>query len=249
MGVLQGMAGIVTGSGQGLGLAMATALAGEGAGLVLVELREERLAAAERALSDAGAEVVAIAGDVRDRKTADEAVARALETFGRLDILVNCAQWLAMPVPFIEQDATHFANMIESGLYGTVNFMQAAYPALSLRGGSIINMGSGAGTGGNAGQAAYGAAKEAIRGLTRTVAKEWGGDGIRVNVICPAAMSPSLIGWFEDKPDELAATLKLNAMGRFAEGTDIGELAVFLASPGCFLTGQTIHIDGGQVMP
>jgi len=249
MGALQGMAAIVTGSGQGLGLAMATALAQEGARLVLVELREDRLDRAADALRGAGAEVVAIAGDVREREVAEHAVAQALESFARLDILVNCAQWLAMPIPFIEQDAAHFANMIDSGLYGTVNFMQAAYPALKRQGGSVINMGSGAGTGGNVGQAAYGAVKEAIRGLTRTVAKEWGADGIRVNVICPAAMSPSLVGWFKDRPDELEATLRLNALGRFAEGADIGRLAVFLASPDCFLTGQTIHIDGGQIMP
>jgi NAD(P)-dependent dehydrogenase (short-subunit alcohol dehydrogenase family) len=243
------MTAIVTGGGQGLGLAMAIALADEGARLVLVELKPERLDHAAELLLEAGAEVIAIAGDVREREVAEHAVAQAMDSFGRLDILVNCAQWLAMPVPFIEQDAAHFANMIDSGLYGTVNFMQAAYPALKLQGGSVINMGSGAGTGGNVGQAAYGAVKEAIRGLTRTVAKEWGADGIRVNTICPAATSPSLIGWFKDKPEELEAMLKLNALGRFAEGTDIGRLAVFLASPECFLTGQTIHIDGGQVMP
>ena len=249
MGVLQGLTAIVTGSGQGLGFAMASAFADQGARLVLVELREKRLATAADALRGKGAEIVAIAGDVRERQVADNAVAQALESFGRLDILVNCAQWLSRPIPFIEQDAEHFAAMVDSGLYGTVNFMQAAYPALRGRGGSVINMASGAGTGGNVGQAAYGATKEAVRGLTRTVAKEWGADGIRVNIICPAAMSPSLIGWFKDKPDELAATLKLNALGRFAEGTDIGSLAVFLASPDCFLTGQTLHIDGGQVMP
>lgn len=249
MGKLQGMVAIITGSGQGLGLAMAAAFAEAGARLVLVELREERLQSAADALRDAGAEVVALCGDVRERQTADNAVAQALEAFGQLDILVNCAQWLAMPVPFIEQDQEHFANMIDSGLYGTVNFMQAAYPALKRQGGSVINMASGAGTGGNFGQAAYGATKEAIRGLTRTVAKEWGTDGIRINIICPAAVSPSMNSWFKDKPDELAATLKLNALGRFAEGTDIGSLAVFLASPDCFLTGQTLHCDGGQVMP
>jgi 2-hydroxycyclohexanecarboxyl-CoA dehydrogenase len=232
LGKLQGMAAIVTGSGQGLGFAMARALAAAGASLVLVELRKERLEQAEAELRREGANIVAICGDVRDRKVADDAVAQAVDAFGRLDILINCAQWLAMPVPFMEQDAEHFANMIDSGLYGTVNFMQAAYPALRRRGGSIINMGSGAGTGGNIGQAAYGAAKEAIRGLT-----------------CPAVMSPSLTGWFEGKPDQLSATLALKAMGRFAEGSDLGSLAVFLASPDCFLTGQTIHIDGGQIMP
>jgi NAD(P)-dependent dehydrogenase (short-subunit alcohol dehydrogenase family) len=249
MGKLQGMVAIITGSGQGLGLAMATALTEAGARLVLVELREKRLQTAADALRDTGAQVVALCGDVRERQTADNAVVQALDAFGQLDILINCAQWLAMPVPFIEQGQEHFANMIDSGLYGTVNFMQAAYPALKRQGGSVINMASGAGTGGNFGQAAYGATKEAIRGLTRTVAKEWGTDRIRINVICPAAVSPSMNSWFKDKPDELATTLKLNALGRFAEGTDIGSLVVFLASPDCFLTGQTLHCDGGQVMP
>ena len=249
MGVLAGRVAMVTGAGQGLGFEIASSFAAAGASLALVERFADRLEASAAHMRGLGAEVVEIAGDVRERSTAQAAVARTLEAFSRLDVLVNNAQLLAPPIPFIEQDDDYFDRAIRSGLYGTIYFMQASYPALKQRGGAVINLGSGAGTAGSLGQAAYGAAKEAIRGLGRTVAREWGKDEIRINTICPAANSPSFREWFKDKPDLLAASVANMAMGRPAEGAEIGQLAVFLASEACTITGQTLHIDGGQTMP
>jgi NAD(P)-dependent dehydrogenase (short-subunit alcohol dehydrogenase family) len=249
VGVLDDRVAIVTGAGQGLGFGIAKAFADEGAKLMLVELAAERLEARAAELRGQGAQVAAMVGDVQDRAVARDAVARALAEFGQLDILVNNAQALAPPIPFIEQDDEHFDRILRSGLMGTVNFMQAAYPAMKGRGGSIINFSSGAGFIGNPGQAAYGATKEAIRGLSRVVAREWGADQIRINMISPAANSPSFQAWFKDKPVELAAVKATMALGRPSETWDVGALAVFLASPACFLTGQTVQIDGGQIMP
>ncbi len=249
MTVLAGKVALVTGAGQGLGFEIASAFALAGASLALVERFADRLEASAERMRELGAKVAFLEGDVRERRTAQTAVALALDTFGRLDILVNNAQLLTPPIPFIEQDDDYFDRSIRSGLYGTIYFMQAAYPALKERGGAVINLGSGAGTAGSVGQAAYGAAKEAIRGLTRTVAREWGKDNIRINVICPAANSPSFREWFKDKPELLAASVANMALGRPAEGAEIGRLAVFLASDACTVTGQTLHIDGGQTMP
>src|SRR5262249_4452751 len=125
---------------------------------------------------------------------------------------------------------------------------QAAYPALSKRGGAVVNLGSGQGVIGGIGAAAYAATKEGVRGLSRVAAREGGQDQIRVNVICPGATSETFMRWFEDKPEELARMQAQVPLGRFAAPMDVGKLVVYLASPDCFLTGQTIHIDGGTIM-
>jgi NAD(P)-dependent dehydrogenase (short-subunit alcohol dehydrogenase family) len=250
MGKLQDLVAVVTGSGQGLGFEMAHAFADEGAKLVLTGLDQGQLEAKAEILRTQGAEVLAVAGDVRIRHTAQNTVERTLAAFGRLDILVNNAQWLSLPVPFIEQDDEHIEQMVRSGLFGTIYFMQAAYAPLRKRGGAVINLGSGQGVIGGIGAASYAATKEAIRGLSRVAAREWGKDQIRVNVICPAATSQSFKDWFKDKPEELARTTEQAALRRFADPyKDMGRLAVYLADPHCFLTGQTIHLDGGQCMP
>jgi NAD(P)-dependent dehydrogenase (short-subunit alcohol dehydrogenase family) len=249
MGKLQDMVAIVTGGGQGLGFDMAHAFVDEGAKVVLTGRVQEKLDAKADRLRAQGAEVLAIAGDVRFRKTAQDTVAQTLEAFGRIDILVNNAQTLSTPVPLMEQDDELIEGIIRSGLFGTIYFMQAAYPALAKRGGSIINIGSGQGVVGGFGTASYAAAKEGLRGLSRVTAREWGKDQIRVNVICPGALSESWTPWFKDKPDELAALASQSALGRFADGyKDMGSLAIYLASPECFLTGQTLFLDGGHLL-
>jgi NAD(P)-dependent dehydrogenase (short-subunit alcohol dehydrogenase family) len=250
MGALMGKVALVTGGGQGLGYDMAHAFADEGMKLVLTGRVQEKLEEKAAILREQGAEILAIAGDVGQRSTADETVARTLEAFGRLDVLVNNAQTLSLPVPLMEQDDALIDAIIGSGLFGTIYFMQAAYPALARQGGAVINLGSGQGLVGGWGTASYAAAKEGIRALSKVAAREWGKDGIRVNTICPGAWSPSMDDWFKDKPEELEAMLAQAPLGRFADGyKDIGRLAVFLAGPDCFMTGQTFYIDGGQLMP
>jgi len=246
---VKGKVVIITGASQGLGFDMARSFADEGAKLVLTGRFQQKLDEKAGVLTEQGAEVLAIAGDVACRATAVATVARTLETFGRLDVLINNAQTLSLPVPLIEQDDQHMQTVIGSGLFGTMYFMQAAYPAMKRNGGSIINIGSGQGMACNIGTASYAAAKEGIRALSRVAAREWGKDKIRVNVVCPGAWSPSYENWFKDKPEELAATFAQKAMGRPADGyKDLGNLVTYLANPDCFLTGQTIIIDGGSIM-
>ena len=250
MDKLKDLVAVVTGSGQGLGFEMAHAFADEGAKIVLTGLDQAQIDSKAELLRAQGAEVLAVAGDVRIRHTAQSTVERTLAAFGRLDILVNNAQWLSLPVPLIEQDDEHIEQMVRSGLFGTIYFMQAAYAPLSKRGGAVINLGSGQGVIGGIGAASYAATKEAIRGLSRVAAREWGRQQIRVNVICPGATSQSFIDWYKGKPEELVRATEQVAMRRFADPyKDMGRLAVYLASPDCFLTGQTIHLDGGLIMP
>jgi NAD(P)-dependent dehydrogenase (short-subunit alcohol dehydrogenase family) len=248
MGRYDGKVVIVTGSGQGLGFDMARAFADEGAKLALVELKPDTLAEKAERLRAQGTEIVAVQGDVSERSTAERAVSQTLKAFGRIDVLLNAAQFLALPIPLIEQDDEHMKKMLHSGVCGTMYFMQTAYPALKESRGTVINVASGAGVVGNWGQASYAATKEGIRGLSRVAAREWGRDGIRVNVISPGARSPSMDAWFRDRPEEEAKSLEGNAQGRFADGyRDLGALVLYLGSPECFITGQTIQIDGGTV--
>jgi NAD(P)-dependent dehydrogenase (short-subunit alcohol dehydrogenase family) len=239
---------MVTGCGQGLGFDMARAFADEGAKLVMVELNCDTLTDKARQMLAQGNDVVTVQGDVAQRATAQNAVAKALDAFGRIDVLLNAAQYTCLPIPFAEQDDEHIARMVHSGVFGTMYFMQAAYPALKASKGAVINVASGAGVVGNVGQAAYAAAKEGIRGLSRVAAREWGREGIRVNIISPAANSPSMQAWFRDNPSAREATLAGVAQGRFADGyRDLGAVVLFLGSPECFLTGQTLQVDGGTV--
>jgi NAD(P)-dependent dehydrogenase (short-subunit alcohol dehydrogenase family) len=137
-----------------------------------------------------------------------------------------------------------------SGFRGTFYFMQACYPYLKVRGGRIINVGSGAGLDGMAGQAAYGACKEAIRALSKTAAREWGADGINVNVICPLAKSPGVAAFLKNAPHMEAKMTAGNPIARIGEcEADIGPVAVFLSSDDSrYVTGQTLPVDGGSVL-
>jgi NAD(P)-dependent dehydrogenase (short-subunit alcohol dehydrogenase family) len=114
----------------------------------------------------------------------------------------------------------------------------------------VINIGSGAGLEGLAGHAAYGAAKEAIRALSRTAAREWGPDGINVNVICPLANSPGVAKLLEQAPEMEKRITAGNPIARIGDcEADIGPVAVFLASDAArYVTGQTLPADGGGVM-
>jgi NAD(P)-dependent dehydrogenase (short-subunit alcohol dehydrogenase family) len=128
--------------------------------------------------------------------------------------------------------------------------MQASLPHLQIQGGSVINCGSREGIVGGAGFSIYAATKEGIRGLSRSAAREWGRHGIRVNVICPAALSPAAVAYLAAHPQEDEQCRAAMGLGRFGDpDADIGAIAVFLASDASrYVTGQTINADGGQAM-
>ncbi|MFP6654316.1 MAG: SDR family oxidoreductase, partial [Myxococcota bacterium] len=168
-----------------------------------------------------------------------------------LPILVNNAQRAPLkPVPILEHTDEIFDLCFDTGLRGTFYFMRACHPYLKTRGGRIINVGSGAGLDGMAGQGAYGAAKEAIRALSKTAAREWGADGINVNIICPLAKSPGVAALIENAPEMEARMTKGQPIQRIGDcEEDIGPVVVFLASEDArYVTGQTIPVDGGSVM-
>ena len=244
---LQGKAAIVTGSGQGVGRGIALALASEGAAVALMGRTGAKVERVAAEITDRGGVALPIAGDVTRPDDIDATLATTIETFGRLDILVNNAQHIHRG-PLLETTDSDARASWESGPLATLRFMQAAHPHLKGAG-VIINLGSRAGVRPDPlGFGIYAAAKEAIRALSRTAAVEWGADGIRVIVILPFATSPELERMQREDPEAYARTRDATLLGRVGDPeTDIGRAVAVLAGPdGQFITGTTIALDGGK---
>lgn len=246
---LQDNVTIITGGGKGIGFGMAQAFAREGSNLVITGRNEGRLLEAKKRLEETyGVKVLALAADGADENKIKEVIAKTVETFGKINTLINNAQASKSGLSLIEHSKEDFDLAINSGLYATFFYMREAFPYLKENKGSVINFASGAGMYGKPGQSSYGAAKEGIRGLSRVAATEWGPDGVRVNMIAPLAMTESLSEWKEAYPELFAKTIQGIPLGRFADPMeDIGRVAVFLASDDAsYVTGETITLQGGS---
>jgi NAD(P)-dependent dehydrogenase (short-subunit alcohol dehydrogenase family) len=226
---MDGGIAIVTGGTGDLGRGVCKALTKGGATVVALDLETARAEGAALVLDC----------DVTDSAACASAVDEVVTEFGGVDTLVNLAQqWTRRTL--MESDDEDVRLTFESGPFATLRMMQLCYPHLKARGGgSIINFASSSGTqGGVAGEGVYAGAKEAIRGFTKHAAMEWGPDNIRVNAICPVATSdPNR--W----PSSVVDVIPLGRLGD--PESDVGGLVAYLAGPGSFITGRTLHIDGG----
>ena len=246
---LEGKVAIITGGGKGIGFGLAQAFAREGSDLVLTGRTESRLLDAKTRLeAEYGVKVLPVVADGADEEAIRRVVALTVETFGRIDTLINNAQVSRSGLPLVEHTREDFDMAIMSGLYAAFFYMRECFPYLKQTNGSVINFASGAGLFGKLGQSSYAAAKEGIRGMSRVAAAEWGPDGVRVNVVCPLAMTESLKQWKEQYPDLFEKTIQGIPLGRFADPLeDIGRVCVFLASDDAsYVTGETITLQGGS---
>ncbi|MFC8872185.1 SDR family NAD(P)-dependent oxidoreductase [Streptomyces sp. NPDC057148] len=172
-----------------------------------------------------------------------------VDRFGSVDVLVNNAS-VSRQKPFEDQTDDDWNLAMDTGLYATRNFMLAALPELKKTGNaSVVNFGSGAGLNGQPNQASYAAAKEAIRGLSRVAANEWARHDIRVNVVCPMALTAGVAAWAEARPEQYAQSAASVPLGRFGDpDRDVAPIVGFLASDGArYMTGQTVMADHGAV--
>ncbi len=248
-----GFAALKDGSAGSIGYGIATAFAKEGANLVVTGRNVEKLTTAkERLEAEHGIRVLPVQADVSagtdNKATVQNVVDKAMEEFGRIDVLVNNAQASASGVTLADHTTEQFDLAIYSGLYAAFYYMQACYPHLKETKGSVINFASGAGLFGNYGQCAYAAAKEGIRGMSRVAATEWGPDGINVNIVCPLAWTAALEKFQEQYPEAFEANVHMPPMGHYGNvETEIGRVVVQLASPDFkFMSGETVTLEGGM---
>ncbi len=246
MALLDGKVAVVTGGGRGVARGVALELAKAGADVAIVEIDPDNAKKVALEIEDLGRRSIAVVCDVSRRDEVDRAVATTVAELGGLDILVNMAHYLkpGFDRPLIEITEEDFQNQLRAGLMGTYYFMQAAYPHLKS-GGKIINTASAAGIQGYARMGAYAAAKEGIRGLSRVAAREWGVDGINVNIVCPSMLTTP--GMHNRKERGMTTDFSTRPIPRPGREEDTGRAVVFLASEmSDYITGETIMVDGGR---
>jgi NAD(P)-dependent dehydrogenase (short-subunit alcohol dehydrogenase family) len=246
---LDGRVAVVTGAGRGIGRGVVRRLAEEGAAVVVAELDAESGArCAQELQSGLGAKVLFLRTDVARKEDVMAMVERAVAVFGSIDILVNNA-WGGGTTERLEKKSdSMMEHGFRVGMMSAFWAMQAAFPHMRARGwGRIVNVCSLNGVNAHMYTAEYNTAKEALRALTRTAAREWARHGICANAICPAAVSVQYEAFRKANPELAAQLTAQNPMGRMGDPEqDIAPAVAFLASEDArYVTGNTLHVDGG----
>lgn len=243
---MAGRVTIVTGASSGLGANFAETFAEAGSDVVLAARRADRLSSTAEAVRAHGRRALPVATDVSVPEQCDRLVARAMEEFGRVDVLINNAG-IAHAVPATRETPEQFRSVIEVNLNGSY-WMAQACGRVMLPGSSIINISSVlAVTTAGLPQAAYSASKAALSGLTRDLAQQWGRrKGIRVNALAPGFFESEMTEAYSEEYVEDTLMPRL-LVGRVGHPMELAATAVWLATPASgFTTGQTVVVDGGM---
>ena len=246
--VLDGQVALVTGAGQGVGEGIARALAAAGAAVVVATRRAATGEPVAESIGAAGHEALFVRCDVTETADVEAAVAAAVERFGGLDVMVhNAVSPPGPPAPLQLTDDGVIAAQIATSTTAVFRCARASLPHLRCRPGTMILLTSPAGVEGSANLPVYATVKAAQRGILKSLAREWGPHGVRVNAIAPVARTPAMDAAVAANPALEDRLTGRTALGRIGDATaDIGPVAVFLASDSArYITGQTIVADGG----
>jgi NAD(P)-dependent dehydrogenase (short-subunit alcohol dehydrogenase family) len=245
---LTGKNAFVTGASRGIGRAIAVAFAEAGADVALVARSADGLAETAEAIDVLGRRAIVIPADVTSYDAVADAVGRAIDQLGWLDIVVNNAGGSNFMVPFRDLRLSGWDKLMQLNLSSTVYVCHAVAGHLLDRGqGSVINVASVAGVASSPTMSPYGASKAAVISLTKSLAVEWAKDGVRVNALCPGWTATDLNRMLWEDPVIGPATIASTPMGRWATADEMAGPALFLASDASsYLTGQALVVDGGQ---
>lgn len=247
--MLSGKTALITGASRGIGREIALSFAEAGAD-VAVNYSANKAKAEEvvQAVKDRGRRAMAIQANVASYQEVEAMVKSVADEFGRLDILVNNAG-ITRDNLIMRMKEDDWNAVIETNLKGVFNGTKAVTRTmLKQRAGRIINMASVVGVLGNAGQANYVAAKAGVIGLTKSSARELASRGITVNAVAPGFIQTDMTAQLEEKAQE--QLISQIPLGKLGQPRDVAAVVRFLASDdAAYITGQTIHVDGGMVMP
>ncbi len=246
---LRGRIAMVTGASSGIGLRLARVLAHAGAAVALAARRKDKIAADALALREAGHQAVGVALDVADLATIDPAFDAVERSLGAApDILINCAG-IILTKPFLQQTYEEVASVFDTNLRGAFFVAQRAARGMQkIGGGSIINVASTAGLRPGGYLSSYGASKAGLIHLTKVMAFELAGHGIRVNALCPGNIETDMHQSFVERGFS-EALVKRIPQRRFGQPDDLDGAALLLASDaGRYITGAVLAVDGGQLV-
>ena len=259
---LPGKTVIVTGAGSNIGRAIALAFARERTNVVVAEIDEGQGAKTAAEAGALGATAIALRTDVTRWESVQATVRAVEEKFGRVDVLVNNVGWTRDAL-FVEKTRDEWEREVQINLWGMINCTRAVLDGMiACRGGAIVSMGSDAGRMGEFREGVYSACKAGVIALSKSIAREVGKFGIRLNVVCPGMTMPksddeigelSMWNARENRawrtPDMQARIAKAYPLRRVATPEDVTGAVVFLASDAAsFVTGQTVSVSGGYTM-
>lgn len=245
MKLLEGKTAIITGASSGIGKAAATLFSANGAAVVLVARRQALLDQLAAGIRQDGGRAIAIAGDVTQEQTHEQAVAAAQKAFDGLHIAFNNAGLTGHAKPLADIDPEQWSQVLAVNLTAAFLGARAQIPAMLEQGsGALIFTGSFVGNSvGLPGMGPYAAAKAGLMGLVRSIAADYGAAGIRANALLPGGTATDMAG----DEDQRAWAASLHAMKRIAEPEEIAQAALFLASDmSSFVTGSALWADGGN---
>jgi 3-oxoacyl-[acyl-carrier protein] reductase len=243
---LEGKVAIVTGGAQGFGAGIAQVYAREGARVVVTDMNA---AGADKMAASLPHGAIGIGGDVSVLADTKAIIARTVEAFGQVDIIVNNAGTSHRNMPLTEVSEDEFDRVYAVNVKSLYNFAIAAVPVMQARGGCFVNIGSTAGIRPRPGLVWYNGTKGAVHVISKAMAVELAPQKIRVNVIAPVAGDTPLLATFmgEDTPEIRAKFVGSIPLGRFSTPRDIANAALFLASEeASFITGAVLEVDGGR---